>query len=88
MNANEMFEEPCQAHVAKPPHQALPVRTPKILMSLVRILGLFGFMAVALFCVFGFLESFEPGNGGIWKIVYGTLACGSLLAAVALLRGR
>jgi hypothetical protein len=43
---------------------------------LARILGSFALMATSLFCVFGFLASFEPGNGSLWKIGYGTRACG------------
>jgi len=43
-------------------------------------------LSIALFCVFGFLASFEPGNGWLWKAGYGALGCGCLTGAVALLR--
>jgi hypothetical protein len=56
--------------------------------KLARILGSLALLGIALFCVFGFLASFEPGNGILWKIVYGALGCGSLLGAVALLRAK
>ena len=44
-------------------------------------------LAMVLFCAFGFFASFEPGNGLIWKLGYGALACGFLVGAVALLLG-
>lgn len=42
-------------------------------------------LCVTAFCVFGFLASFEPGNGLQWQLGYGTFACGSLVGAIALL---
>jgi len=48
--------------------------------------GTLALLAIALFCVFGFLASFEPGNGLAWKIGYGALGCICLTGAVALLR--
>ena len=59
----------------------------RVLKMIARIFGAFVLLAVALFCVFGFLASFEPGNGLIWKAGYGALACGFLVGAVALFRG-
>jgi hypothetical protein len=56
------------------------------LKTLLRIVGALMLLATSLFCTFGFLASFEPGNGFIWKVGYGTLACGFLFGAVALLR--
>ena len=54
---------------------------------LARILGALVLLAISFFCVFGLLASFEPGNGLIWKVGYGALACGFLVGAVALFRG-
>jgi uncharacterized membrane protein len=53
--------------------------------TLARIVGAFMLLALALFCLFGFLASFEPGNGLLWKAGYGALACGCFAMAVALL---
>jgi len=62
-------------------------RLGQILRMLARILAALVLLAMALFCAFGFLASFEPGNGLIWKVGYGALACGFLVGAVAFLRG-
>lgn len=62
-------------------------RFAQILKLLARILAALVLLAMALFCAFGFLASFEPGNGILWKFGYGALACGFLVGAVALLRG-
>jgi hypothetical protein len=59
----------------------------QVMKILARILGALVLLAMALFCAFGFLASFEPGNGLIWKLGYGALACGFLVGAVALFRG-
>jgi hypothetical protein len=68
--------------------QTLSARPPaKILGVLARLLGALACLALALFGVFGFLEAFEPGNGLVWKVGYGALACGFLVGAVVLLRG-
>lgn len=56
----------------------------RVVQILGRILGAMSLLAVALFCVFGFLASFEPGNGLPWKIGYGALGCGCLAGSVAL----
>ena len=56
--------------------------------KLARVLGSLALLALALFCAFSFLASFEPGNGLEWKLVYGVLGCGSLPGAVALLRAK
>jgi hypothetical protein len=42
-------------------------------------------LAIASFCVFGFLASFEPGNGLMWQLGYGALGIGCLTGAVACL---
>jgi hypothetical protein len=63
-------------------------RLGQILRMLARILAALVLLAMACFCVFGFLASFEPGNGLIWKVGYGALACGFLIGAVALFLGR
>jgi peptidoglycan/LPS O-acetylase OafA/YrhL len=56
-----------------------------ILNWLFRIVLAMLLLCVAAFCVFGFLASFEPGNGVQWKVGYGALACGGWVGAVALL---
>jgi len=58
-----------------------------VLKILARILGALVLLAMALFCVFGFFASFEPGNGLIWKVGYAALGCGFLVGAVALALG-
>jgi len=42
-------------------------------------------LGVSAFCVFGFLASFEPGNGALFKIGYGALGSGCLVGAIHLL---
>jgi hypothetical protein len=61
-------------------------RTSIILQMLVRIMGALAFLAIALFCGFGFLASFEPGNGWLWKAGYAALGCLCLAGAAILLR--
>jgi hypothetical protein len=56
--------------------------------TFVRILASVPLLAIAGFCVFGFLASFEPGNGLPWKVGYGALGCGCMIGAIALLRRR
>lgn len=58
----------------------------RLLPPLMHILGALALLAIALFCGFGFLRSFEPRNGWEWKARYGTLGCIRLFVAVALLR--
>jgi uncharacterized membrane protein YkvI len=53
-----------------------------------RIIAALVLVAVAAFCAFGFLASFEPGNGLSWKVAYGGLACFSLGCAVAVVCSR
>lgn len=55
------------------------------MQTLARILGALALFAFALFCGFGFLASFEPGNGLPWQVGYRELGCGCLTGAVALL---
>ena len=44
-------------------------------------------LAVATFCLFGFIATFEPSDRNllVWRIGYGTIALGSLVLAVWLL---
>ena len=58
----------------------------QILRMVARILAALVLLAIALFCVFGFLASFEPSNGLMWKVGYGTLACGFLVGAIVMVR--
>lgn len=62
-------------------------RLVRLVGILVRVLGALVSTAMAVFCGFGFLDSFEPGNGILWKVGYGTLACGFLAGAVFLVWG-
>jgi hypothetical protein len=39
---------------------------------------------VSSLCVFVFLAAFEPGNGVLGRIGYGTAGCGSMSGAIAL----
>ena len=67
---------------------AVPARlaSPASVLSMAaRVLGALTLVAMSLFCGYGFLESFEPGNGLMWKLGYGMLACGLVLEAMALL---
>jgi serine/threonine protein kinase len=41
---------------------------------------------VAAFCVFGFIASFEPGDNGIFKILYSAIGVACILSGVWLLR--
>jgi hypothetical protein len=56
------------------------------MQTLARILGALALIAIAMFCVFGFIVSFEPGAGLPRRVGYGVLGCGCLMAAGALLR--
>lgn len=56
--------------------------------TLLRILGALPLLALAGFCVFDFLASFEPGNGFLWKVGYAALGWGCLAGAIALLPRR
>ncbi len=60
----------------------------RVMPTLARTLGAFALLGIALFCVFGFLASFEPGTGLPWQVGYGALSGGCLIGAVALLRPR
>ena len=51
------------------------------------LLALF-LLAFTAFCSFGFLASFEPGDGAIqWRIGYGIAVIASLYGVARLLRG-
>ena len=56
----------------------------RVLRFLSRIFGALVLLALGLFRGFGFLASFEPGNGFAWKVVYGALTYGFLVGACAL----
>ena len=56
------------------------------MQTVARIIGVLALLAIAAFCAFGFLASFEPGNGWEWKLGYGAVGCGCLVGVVALLR--
>jgi hypothetical protein len=58
-----------------------------VLQITVRILAALALLAIALFCSFGFLASFEPGNGFLWKAGYAALGCGCMTGAFVLFRG-
>jgi hypothetical protein len=61
-------------------------RSLPVMQTLARIFGALAMLAIALFCVFGFLAPFEPGNGFLWKVVYGAVGCAFMTGAVALSR--
>jgi len=54
------------------------------IMILVQVACALILLAVSLFCVFGVLASFEPGNGWEWKAGYEFLGCSFLSGAVTL----
>jgi hypothetical protein len=55
-----------------------------ITLIFARILGALALLVIALFCVFGFLAAFEPGNGWLWKAGYAAIGCTCLTATVVL----
>jgi hypothetical protein len=58
-------------------------------MSIVlRLLATLASLAIAAFCVFGFLASFEPGVGPVWKIGYAVVFVVALLGAAVAWLGR
>ncbi len=53
----------------------------KVLLSLV-------LLAIAAFCSFGFLATFEPVDGALaWRVGYGVAILACLFGALRLLRG-
>jgi|ETNmetMinimDraft_18_1059904.scaffolds.fasta_scaffold99237_1 hypothetical protein len=59
--------------------------TAKKLMRVLLSLSLFAFTA---FCSFGFLATYEPGDGHLtWRIGYGVAVIASLYGVARLLRG-
>ena len=88
MNLNDITSKSSQDAVSNAHQHAPPgSRLAKVLRIAGRILLALVSLAIALFCGFGFLDSFEPGNGLIWKIGYGALACGFFAGAVLFVRG-
>jgi hypothetical protein len=61
-------------------------RPTQVLTCLICIVGAVLLLALGLFCGFGFLASFEPGNGLEWKAAYGALSCLLLAGAIASVR--
>lgn len=51
-------------------------------MIIVKILASLVLLAVAAFCVFGFLATFEPPGSMGWRIGYATLGLLSLAGAI------
>jgi hypothetical protein len=87
MNTNETVRQPGQdvsTSRAKSGCDGRPLI--QVLIFLSCILGAWVLLALGIFCGFGFLDSFEPGNGLAWKAVYAALGCGFLLGAIALVR--
>ena len=54
--------------------------------TLLRVVAALVLLAATAFCGFGFLASFEPGNGWFWKVAYAVGRLVLLFGAVALLR--
>jgi hypothetical protein len=70
-----------------PDNAGRDIRRPaKVLRLVVRVFGAVSLLGLGAFCVFGFLASFEPGNGLTWKVVYAAFACCFIAGAVAVLR--
>jgi len=57
----------------------------RVLLSLARVFGAIALLAVASFCVFGFLASFEPPTWVEFQAGYAALGCGCLMGVAALL---
>ncbi len=79
--------EPSSKQVDGRPMNTIIKRPLGVIRAVARILGSLALLGVSLFCVFGFLASFEPGNGVEFKLVYGVLGCGCLSGAVILILG-
>jgi len=56
-----------------------------VLLSLARVFGAVALLAIASFCVFGFLASFEPPTWVEFQAGYAALGCGCLMGVAALL---
>jgi len=56
--------------------------------KLMRVFLALFLLAITAFCSFGFLHSYEPGDGQLtWRIGYGVAIIASLYGVVRLLRG-
>jgi hypothetical protein len=53
-----------------------------------RVVGTVFLLAVAAFCVFGFLATFDPADFVVIRIVYGVVGSGSLLGAGCLVASK
>ena len=69
-----------------PDEAYLSVRYLQGVRTLVRVVAALVLLAATAFCGFGFLASFEPGNGWFWKVAYAVAGLVLLFGAVALLR--
>ena len=87
MKADDKVMEPGHDRSMNPDKWGPDVRRPaQVLKFLIRVLGVVVLLALGLFCLFGFLASFEPGNGWEWKAIYGALFCASFGGAANLVR--
>lgn len=84
MNIDEVMLETKRGKSPGPEKPGRDVRrTTQVLNFAVQILGGLMLLALSLACGFGFLDSFEPGNGLAPKAIYGALACSFVVGAVA-----
>jgi hypothetical protein len=58
----------------------------KAAQILARVVGSLALLAVAAFCGFGFLASFEPPNWIGYQIGYASVGCGCIVGIAVLLR--
>ena len=58
------------------------------MFTLLRILAALAFLALAAFCLFGFMASFEPSDAPRWpwKIGYALAGIGAITASLRLFR--
>lgn len=81
--------EPTQPQQQNPNHPQNANRdvrsSSRFLRLLSRIPGALLLLALGLAFGFAFLESFEPGNGLVWKLLFGALTSACLVGAFALL---
>jgi hypothetical protein len=83
---NSSADQNASHHLELTPSSTRAARQPGwwVLQSLARIFGAVALLAVASFCVFGFLASFEPPTWFEFQVGYAALGCGCLMGAAAL----
>jgi len=61
---------------------------PSVTQAFVGIFGASPLLAIAAFCVFGSLASFEPPDWVEWQLIFRAIGCGCLVGAVIIFRRR